>query len=258
MKSDLLGVFVEVFLARGILHLRCRTKLGVAAGFEGGGTLQSTVRMGNNDPRRDVGRPGRRVRDLTRSWWSHRRGVSQGRWSSRDVSRMVGPCASPTWSARTRPRWWRTSIACVESPTIRTSGPGEFELTVADEEKFIDGLEGGRFNFMLKGVVNGEIVSLCQIASRRNRPRIRHLGEFGISVAKSHWGLGVGRAMCLAMLDVARQVGVTKVDLRVREDNVNAIRLYESLGFQREGVAARAFKIRDRYFSDLLMGMCLD
>jgi RimJ/RimL family protein N-acetyltransferase len=146
---------------------------------------------------------------------------------------------------------------CGESDYL-TSGPSEFEITVADEEKFIDGLDGGRFNFMLKGVVNGEIVSLCQIASRRNRPRIRHLGEFGITVARSHWGLGVGRAMCLAMLDVARQVGVTKVDLRVREDNVNAIRLYESLGFRREGMAARALQIGDRYFSDLLMGKCLD
>jgi RimJ/RimL family protein N-acetyltransferase len=146
---------------------------------------------------------------------------------------------------------------CGESDYL-TSGPGEFEMTVADEERFIDGLDGGRFNFMLKGVVNGKIVSLCQIATRRNRPRIRHIGEFGITVAKSHWGLGVGRAMCLVMLDVARQVGVTKVDLKVREDNVNAIRLYESLGFQREGVAARALKIGDRYFTDVLMGMCLD
>jgi RimJ/RimL family protein N-acetyltransferase len=146
---------------------------------------------------------------------------------------------------------------CGESD-FGTFGLGEFEMTVADEEKFIDGLDGGQFNFMLKGVVDREIVSLCQIASRRNRPRIRHVGEFGISVAKSHWGLGVGRAMCLAMLDVARHVGVTKVDLRVREDNVNAIGLYESLGFRREGTAARAFKIGDRYFSDLLMGICLD
>jgi len=124
---------------------------------------------------------------------------------------------------------------CGESDYL-TFGLGEFEMTVQDEEKFIEALEGGRFNFMLKGVVDGEIVSLCQIVSRRNRPRVRHLGEFGVIVAKSHWSVGVGRAMCLAMLDVARRVGVTKVNLKVREDNVNAIRLYESLGFQREGV----------------------
>jgi RimJ/RimL family protein N-acetyltransferase len=146
---------------------------------------------------------------------------------------------------------------CGESDYL-TFGLGEFEMTVQEEEKFIDALEGGRFDFMLKGVVDGEIVSLCQIVSRRNRPRVRHLGEFGVTVAKSHWSVGVGRAMCLAMLDVARRVGVTKVNLKVREDNVNAIRLYESLGFQREGVATRALKVGDRYFADLLMGMCLD
>jgi RimJ/RimL family protein N-acetyltransferase len=138
-----------------------------------------------------------------------------------------------------------------------TFGLDEFGVSVEDEEKFIASLEGGGFNFALKGVVDGKIVSLC-LVTRRTRPRLRHLGELGITVAKSHWGFGVGRAMCLAMLDVARQVGITKVDLKVREDNTNAIRLYESLGFQQEGLVTRAIKIGDRYFAHMIMGMCMD
>jgi len=137
-----------------------------------------------------------------------------------------------------------------------TFGAREFGMSVEEEAQFITQLEGGRFNFMLKGIVDGQIVSTCTLM-RPRRSRVLHIGEFGLSVGKSHWGLGVGRRMCLAMLEVARQVGVTKVDLRVREDNARAISLYESVGFRREGVAARGLKIGDRYFADVIMGACL-
>ncbi len=94
-------------------------------------------------------------------------------------------------------------------------------------------------------------------------------GEFGLTTEQeatfisdlaggSFNFLLVGRAMCLRMLQVARQNGVTKVNLKVREDNTKAIRLYESVGFVREGSTARALRIGDAYFSDVLMGVCLD
>jgi RimJ/RimL family protein N-acetyltransferase len=59
------------------------------------------------------------------------------------------------------------------------------------------------------------------------------------------------------MLDVARQVGVTRVELRVRADNAKAIHLYESVGFAREGVAPRGIRIGEEYFDDVMMGMGL-
>ena len=138
-----------------------------------------------------------------------------------------------------------------------TFGPGELGISVEGETKLIVGLDGGRFNFMLKGVASRQIVALCTLM-RQPRPRLRHVGELGLSVARSHWGLGIGKSMCLAMLEVAREVGVTKVDLNVREDNASAIRLYERVGFQREGLRARGLRAGDRYFSNVTMGICLD
>jgi RimJ/RimL family protein N-acetyltransferase len=64
--------------------------------------------------------------------------------------------------------------------------------------------------------------------------------------------VGVG-----VVVGVSRQVGITKVNLETREDNVAAIRLYESVGFQREGILARAIRIGDRYYADLAMGIAL-
>jgi RimJ/RimL family protein N-acetyltransferase len=138
-----------------------------------------------------------------------------------------------------------------------TFGAGEFGLSVKDETKFIEELSGGRFNFMLKALVGGRIVATCTIM-RPRRPRVRHIGDFGISVAKAYWGLGVGRNLCLAMIETAREVGVTKIDLKVREDNARAIRLYESVGFEREGRSERALRVGDRYYADIMMGLCLD
>ncbi len=138
-----------------------------------------------------------------------------------------------------------------------TFGAGEFGLSVNDETKFIDELRGGRFNFMLEAVVDRRIVATCTLM-RPRRPRVRHIGDFGISVAKAYWGLGIGKKLCLAMIETARELGVTKIDLKVREDNARAIRLYESVGFKREGVNERALRVGGRYYADLMMGLCLD
>jgi len=133
-------------------------------------------------------------------------------------------------------------------------GQGEFGISVEDEMKYVAGLNDGNFNFMLLGTVDGKIVTMASI-SRPHRPRVKHIGDFGISVAKEYWGLGIGRQMCLATINRARRVGVSKIDLKVRVDNLNAIALYESVGFRHEGITTRALKIGDQYFSNLMMGI---
>ncbi len=88
------------------------------------------------------------------------------------------------------------------------------------------------------------------------RPRVRHRGEFGISVRKEYWGLGIASLMLDRLLDWARRSGiVTKINLRVRVDNLRAIRLYERKGFVREGTISREAVVDGEYFSDYHMGL---
>ncbi len=149
-------------------------------------------------------------------------------------------------------------VDCVSGETdYFVFGPGESGVSVEEQERIIRQLPGNPYHFMLKGTVDGHIVSNCIIVCPR-RARTRHRGELGISVLKSHWRLGIGKAMGLAMLDVARRAGVTKVNLQVRESNVGAIALYESLGFAREGVTGRATRISEQYYASVMMGVCLD
>jgi RimJ/RimL family protein N-acetyltransferase len=55
----------------------------------------------------------------------------------------------------------------------------------------------------------------------------------------------------------ARGGAVTKINLRVRSDNVRAIALYERKGFEREGLLRRGMRVDDVYYDLLAMGLCL-
>jgi RimJ/RimL family protein N-acetyltransferase len=137
-----------------------------------------------------------------------------------------------------------------------TFGAGEFDMSIADENAFIESARK-RGHLLLKGEVDGQMVSLLNI-DRAPRPRVRHLGELGITVRKNLWGQGVGRHMMRVGLDWARKAGLRKINLKVRFDNTRAIALYESFGFVEEGRQARGYLVDGEFFDDLCMGLVLD
>ena len=63
------------------------------------------------------------------------------------------------------------------------------------------------------------------------------LGRFpevnGLGVAETYQRRGVGRALMAAAADEAEQMGGDRLGLAVEPDNEPAVRLYESLGFER-------------------------
>jgi len=92
-----------------------------------------------------------------------------------------------------------------------------------------------------------------------SRSRIRHGGEFGISVLQAYAGKGVGRAMLEVLIGWAELSGVVrKLDLRVRSDNLGAIRLYERLGWKIEGLITRDLCIDGIFHDALYMGRHVD
>ena len=64
----------------------------------------------------------------------------------------------------------------------------------------------------------------------------RTAGLFGMWVAPSARGCGVGRALVDAVVAWARALEYERIVLDVGDDNAAAIRLYESRGFQPTGV----------------------
>lgn len=61
--------------------------------------------------------------------------------------------------------------------------------------------------------------------------------ELGLLIGdKNSWGKGIGTEVCKLVTDYAfEQLNVRKVSLTVYSNNPNAIRLYEKIGFEKEG-----------------------
>lgn len=139
-----------------------------------------------------------------------------------------------------------------------TFGLNEFDLTAEKEELIIESINSKDNSLMIVAELDGEIVSMLSFGGGV-RPRTRHAGEFGITVKKAFWGLGIGGAMLDYMITWARDTRIIrKINLKARIDNKNAIALYKKYGFKEEGVTTRDLHINDVFYDSLLMGLEID
>jgi putative acetyltransferase len=84
-------------------------------------------------------------------------------------------------------------------------------------------------------------------------PRMRHSGGVGIMVHRDYQGMGVGRRLMEAVLDLADNwLMLVRVELTVYTDNEKALRLYKKLGFEQEGLKRKA-AIRGGQYADEYM-----
>jgi ribosomal protein S18 acetylase RimI-like enzyme len=90
---------------------------------------------------------------------------------------------------------------------------------------------GGQIYFALQ---NGEVVGTC--AAIRASPKVYELAK--LAVAPGAQGRGLGRQLSERVLQFARDAGASKIELTSHTALVQAIRLYESLGFQHEPLPA--------------------
>jgi RimJ/RimL family protein N-acetyltransferase len=78
------------------------------------------------------------------------------------------------------------------------------------------------------------------------REALAHVLSLTIVVHPGHLEQGVGRALMTRMLDWARnRLGLLKIELRVRETNHRARRLYEQFGFIEEGRLQKRIRLPD-------------
>ena len=138
-----------------------------------------------------------------------------------------------------------------------TFGPGEFELSDTEEEDFIRDCLSSDNQLFLLGSIDDTIVAILHFSGGL-RPRIRHSGEFGMSVRKKLWGFGIGSFMLDTFINWAKESKIiSKINLRVRTDNQNAIHLYEKKGFTVEGTIHKEVFLDGKYFDHFWMGLQL-
>ena len=136
-----------------------------------------------------------------------------------------------------------------------TFGEGELSITLDEEMEFIKSTLDSESRCFLIAEVDGKIIGNLNFVGS-NRPRIKHVGEFGVSILKEFWGNGLANDLIDQLINWAKDGGnITKINLRVKEDNTSAIKLYKKIGFSIEGFQSRGFCIDGKYFSSYSMGL---
>ena len=127
-----------------------------------------------------------------------------------------------------------------------------FEL---EDEQNLEWFAGRLENSHVLGAFrDGELVGTVGFAIQQG-PKNAHKGRlWGMYVRSSSRGLGVGRLLMNAVLDVARD-SVELVQLTVVRENRPARRLYESAGFLDFGMEPKASKLGDVYYDEAHMAL---
>lgn len=100
--------------------------------------------------------------------------------------------------------------------------------------------------------VDGKVVGTAGIDAVGSKYKVRHRAEFGISLLKEYWGLGIGRALMDACIRCARNAGYAQLELDVVADNARAISMYEKAGFVEYGRNPKGFNSRTKGYQELV------
>lgn len=102
---------------------------------------------------------------------------------------------------------------------------------------------------------DGKVVGWCDVMPARANTTHSHCGTLGIGILPAFRGQGLGRRLMTAAIDKARAKGLTRIELTVRTDNLNAIALYKKLGFEMEGTKKNAVRVDGAYEDLYFMGL---
>ena len=125
---------------------------------------------------------------------------------------------------------------------------------VGDERRYLRAVRGHPDAAVLVAEVDGQLAGRLSLARDQN-PASHHVADLGLMVDSRFRRRGVGRALLEAAVEWAPEHGVAKLELHVFPWNEAAIALYESFGFEREGVRRRHYLRPDGYADAILMAL---
>lgn len=106
-------------------------------------------------------------------------------------------------------------------------------------------------------VRDGDVLGCCDILPMLGQARA-HAGRLGIWLVPEARGKGIGAQLLAAAIAKAPHKGITRVELTVRVENLNAKALYERFGFVVEGLQRRSTRVAGEYSDAWAMALLLD
>lgn len=120
------------------------------------------------------------------------------------------------------------------------------------ESKFLQEKAESINEIEIIAIIDGKVVGAAGIEAIGSKYKVKHRAEIGISILKEFWGLGLGKALMNACIQCAKNAGYKQLELNVVAENVRAISLYKSIGFEEFGRNPRGFNSRLSGYQELV------
>lgn len=130
--------------------------------------------------------------------------------------------------------------------------PDENTMTAEQEARFLQKKTDSETEVEILAEVDGVVAGLAGIETVGGRDKIRHRADFGISIDRQFWNLGIGTALMNACIECAKAAGYEQIELTVVAENENAIKMYRKAGFEEFGRNPRGFKSRLTGYQELV------
>ncbi len=122
--------------------------------------------------------------------------------------------------------------------------PDEWNETIEEEARFLEGINSSDDALMIVCFLNNRMIGNCSIFFNKFRKE-RHRARIALAVLKEYWGMGIGTLMIEELVSVAKDQGVTQLELDYFEGNERARSLYVKAGFTQTGEIPNAIKLDD-------------
>ena len=133
--------------------------------------------------------------------------------------------------------------------------PGERSASLEDTQNRLTDIDESQSAFL--GAYDSENLVGYTCFWRGEANRIKHSAYIVMGVLSSHTGQGIGKSLINEIEKWAKKYNVTRLELTVMVHNTNAIKLYEKMGFIKEGVKKNSLFIDGNYVDEYYMGKIL-
>ena len=132
--------------------------------------------------------------------------------------------------------------------------PEECAMTEAGEAAFLDDALNNPDQIMPCCFVEGVLAGNAML-TMNSRIKTRHRGSVAVGLLKEYWGLGIGTALFEEMIAVAKNRGLSHLELDYIEGNDRARCLYEKMGFAEVARVPEVYRLKDGSFRASILMM---
>jgi RimJ/RimL family protein N-acetyltransferase len=143
-------------------------------------------------------------------------------------------------------------VAMAEESEFLSAEPGEIRTNIEEQANFLSRKLESPVDLYILAEVGGQCVGIASLDGS-TQARFGHGATLGLGVSRNVWRQGFGKALGCTLLDWADSRGLVRIALEVVETNLGAIRLYESLGCEHEGLLRCRRKHGTAYLDNQLM-----